>query len=109
VWIAPARAERIDLPPDRPNRYGSTLRSYDPKRRLWRATWTNPVSGAFDVLWARRSGTDLVQDGIDADGNPMRWVFTDIAENSARWYGERSRDGGRTWVKEAEFFLRRAP
>ena len=108
VWIAPARDDRADLAPDRPNRYGSTLRSYDPKRRQWRAVWTNPVSGAFDILWARRSGADLIQEGLDSEGNSMRWVFTDITADSARWYGERSRDGGKNWVLEAEFFLRRA-
>jgi len=37
----------------------------------------------------------------------MRWGFTDIVNDSARWYGERSRDEGETWQLEAEFFLTR--
>jgi len=37
----------------------------------------------------------------------IRWVFTDISAQSARWYGERSVDGGKTWQLEAEFFLQR--
>ena len=107
VWIAPVRGQRSSIPPEFPNRYGTSIRSYDYQRRQWRVTWINPISGAYDVLWARRAGADIVHEGIDNQGRRMRWVFTDIRADSARWYGERSADDGETWKLEAEFFLKR--
>lgn len=89
------------------DRYGTTIRAFDLTERRWHATWINPVSGALDQLVARREGDDIVHEGRKADGTIVRWVFTDIEENSARWYGERSMDDGETWVLEAEFFLTR--
>lgn len=107
VWISPPRAERSANVPAVGNRYGTSIRSYEPVEKRWHVTWINPVSGAIDLLVARRDGGDIVQEGRDDDGNTMRWVFTDIEDDSARWYAERSMDGGRTWRLEAEFFLRR--
>jgi hypothetical protein len=107
VWISPPRSQRNADTPKAGNRYGTSIRSYDPAGGRWHVVWINPVSGAIDRLVARRVGRDIVQEGRDDAGNPMRWVFTDIEDDSARWYAERSRDDGRTWQLEAEFFLRR--
>lgn len=107
VWIVPPRAERKGDTPGAGNRYGTTIRAFNLTERRWHATWINPVSGALDQLVARREGDDIVHEGRKADGTIVRWVFTDIEENSARWYGERSMDDGVTWVLEAEFFLTR--
>jgi uncharacterized protein len=107
VWISPSRVERSTNASIVGNRYGTSIRSYDAVEKRWHVTWINPVSGAINLLVARRDGGDIVQEGRDDDGNTMRWVFTDIEEDSARWYGERSMDGGRTWRLDAEFFLRR--
>jgi hypothetical protein len=108
VWISPSRPNRAGALASMPNRYGTSLRAFDPARKQWRVTWINPVTGAHDVLWARLEGADVVQEGRDEQNRPMRWVFTDIRPNSARWYGERSDDDGKTWKLEAEFVLTRA-
>ncbi len=107
VWISPPRRDRDAGMPKTGNRYGTTVRWFDPTERRWRIVWINPVSGAFDRLEAHREGREIVQSGRDADGYLMRWVFTDIRTDSARWYAQRSRDDGATWTLEAEFFLRR--
>lgn len=106
VWISPPRSERgrVDA---YANRYGTSVRAYDPVRKQWRVTWINPASGAYDTLWARRDGGAIVHEGPDRDGNLMRWTFKHIRERSAHWTGERSKDGGETWRLEAEFHLER--
>ena len=107
VWISPPRSNRNADTPKSGNRYGTSIRAFHPTEKRWHVTWINPVSGALNLLVARRDGNDIVQEGRDDDGNLMRWVFTEIKKNSARWYGERSFDGGKTWKLEAEFFLTR--
>lgn len=110
VFIVPARAERkSDEPPKPGNRYGTTIRVYDPAADHWRITWFNPVTGEKDSLMARRQGEEILQEGKDDEGAPMRWVFSDITPRSFRWRGEVSRDGGKTWRLGAEFFATRRP
>lgn len=107
VWIVPARElRRADLP-RAGNRYGTTLRIYDPEADVWRVTWFNPVTGVSDQLVGRRQGDDIVQEGARSDGALMRWSFTEITPSSFHWRGESSRDGGLTWGLEAEFLGRR--
>ena len=107
VWISPPRSQRDSSPPQPGNRYGTSLRVYDAGIQAWRVTWINPVSGAHDELIGRRKGNEVVQEGRNHEGDPIRWVFTDITHDSFRWYGERSHDGGKTWRLEAEFFGKR--
>lgn len=107
VWISPPRSERDARMSKIGNRYGTSIRSYHPVEKRWHVTWVNPVSGAINLLVARLEGDDIVQEGRDNEGNLMRWVFTDIEHDTAKWYGERSRDSGKTWTLEAEFFLQR--
>jgi hypothetical protein len=108
VWIGPPRGQR-DQPPvpgDR-NRYGTTLRVYDPDLGAWRVTWINPVSRAEVRLIGRREGAAIVQVGETEDGSRIRCVFRDITPDTFTWYGERSADGGATWLLEVEFCARR--
>jgi hypothetical protein len=108
VFVVPTRAERPQgEQPTRGNRYGTTLRVYDPALRAWRITWINPVSGALNTLVARCQDGTIVQEGRDQDGELMRWSFSEITPDSFRWRGEASRDDGRTWRLAAEFFARR--
>lgn len=109
LWIVPARRERN--PPESPaapgNRYGTTLRVYDPALDAWRITWSNPVTGAETHLVGRRVGSQVVQTGADADGRLVRWVFPEIRPDSFHWRGEKSEDGGKSWSCDTEFFARR--
>lgn len=89
------------------NTYGTTFRMWDPSIVAWRVTWTNPISGRRDELVGRRQGDDLVQIGTHADGTPIRWIFTDITNDSFRWLGEALQHDGATWKLEAEFHCRR--
>jgi hypothetical protein len=73
----------------------------------WHIQWTEPVSQSYSTMIGRKQGNNIVQDGKDAAGNPIRWSFTEITPNSFRWLGETSRDGGTTWRLDVEFLARR--
>ena len=107
VWIMPRMADRKPGMGSEGNRYGTTLRVWDPGLRAWRATWINPVSGRRDELVGRRVGNDIIQIGTHEDGRPIRWNFTECTDQSFRWTGEVLNPDGETWRMEAEFHARR--
>ncbi|NZA24886.1 hypothetical protein H0E84_00660 [Luteimonas sp. SJ-92] len=107
LWIFPGRDARDARTPPAGNRYGTTLRIYDPRRGTWAVDWFNPVTGIHTRLTGRRSDDGIVQEGSNADGKPIRWVFDDVRDDGFHWRGERSDDGGRSWILETEFSARR--
>ena len=48
-----------------------------------------------------------MQVGDDGKGTHMRWSFSDITNDSFRWFGEVSADG-KAWRPQVEFRARRA-
>jgi hypothetical protein len=87
--------------------YGSTLRVYDPGMDAWHILWSDPLRQFYARQTGRARAQDIVQEGTDITGTPIRWTFTDITPNSFRWTGERSDDGGKTYWLQAEFFATR--
>jgi hypothetical protein len=86
--------------------YGTTLRVYDPSLDAWHILWSDPLKQFYARQIGRARGNDIVQEGTDCAGTPIRWSFTDIAPNSFRWLGERSGDH-ENWKLQAEFLARR--
>jgi hypothetical protein len=88
--------------------YGTTLRVYDPALDAWHILWSDPLKQLYTRQLGRARGKDIVQEGTADNGTPLRWSFTEIAPDSFRWLGERSRDGGASWELQADFRARRA-
>ena len=107
VWIVPARDARRDDPPGPGDFYGTTLRIYDPKLDAWHILWADPLNQVYRRQIGRARGDDIVQEGTDESGAPVRWCFTEITPNSFRWLGQRSADGGKTFRLLVEFLARR--
>ena len=107
VWIVPRLSERNEATPKEHNRYGTSLRIYDPKINAWRVFWFNPVTQDRTEITARKIGNDVVQQGLDDDGSYIRWTFADIKPDSFVWLGESSADGGKTWQLGAKFIAQR--
>ncbi len=106
VFIVPVQTSRQGIGKEN-NRYGTSLRVYDPAMNAWHITWINPVRVVKSELIGRRKGNDIVQEGKTEDGSLMRWSFVEIKRDSFRWLGEISTDNGKTWQLQAEFFGRR--
>jgi hypothetical protein len=101
VWIMPKRNDGSR--PNHPyNRYGTTVRMMNPETRRWQITWFNPVSGAFDTLYARMEGGKLIQEGRSANGQAIRWIFDRLEKNAFHWYGETEQADGK-WLRDVEF------
>jgi hypothetical protein len=87
--------------------YGTTLRVYDPALDAWHILWSDPLRQLYTRQIGRAQGNDIVQYGSNDAGDTLRWSFTEIAADSFRWTGERSRDGGKDWHLQADFLARR--
>jgi hypothetical protein len=105
VFIVPPRPRDPDAPRER-NRYGTSVRMFDPATKNWRFIWINPVYGAFDTLVARAEKGAIVQEGTRANGQKMRWCFQKITPAGFHWTGEALQPDG-SWLLEAEFFATR--
>ena len=87
--------------------YGTTLRIYDPGIDAWHILWSDPLRQFYARQIGRAQGDDIVQIGENDAGETLRWSFTSITPSSFRWIGERSRDDGKSWDLQAEFFAQR--
>lgn len=84
---------------------GMPVRLCDPKNGVWRIWWLDtmeqsmepPVIGGFSGGEGLFIGDDVLR------GAPIkvRFTWTDITENTARWDQAFSSDGGRTWELNA--------
>src|SRR5579872_1045026 len=106
LWIMPRRSDRTAEVDRTCNMYGTTLRVWDASLQAWRVTWINPITGTRNELTGRWSGKDIMQIGTDANGTPIRWIFTEITPNTFRWTGEALQPDG-TWKLEGEFRAKR--
>lgn len=91
-----------------PDRYGTSLRCYDPALDVWHIVWMQPYGSEFVWLTGRQVGERIVQEGASSvAGKLERWSFCDITTASFVWRGEASLDGGATWTLEQEMHARR--
>jgi hypothetical protein len=91
--------------------FGSTVRSFDPKRGQWWVVWQDPLAGEFAVLLARPEGDRIVLEGqwtIGESFRPFRWTFSDITPDSFHWE-DHVLDNGGTWRLIEEIQARRQP
>ncbi len=68
VFIVPARDQRSAGASKERNRYGTSVRYYDPEKDVWHITWINPVRSVENHLVGRKVGNEIVQEGRDGMG-----------------------------------------
>ena len=85
---------------------GTSVRHYNAHTDTWHVVWFGAVSGTLITLIARAVGDEIVLEGPDVDGSPLRWVFSDITPESFHWRGYIANEPGR-WRMEQQMFGRR--
>jgi hypothetical protein len=106
VFIVPRRCDRETTNWQRHD-CGTCLRFYDPAIDCWRVVWVSPVHGEILTFTATQVGDEIVLEGKDLDGKPMRWIFSEITSNTFRWRRVHSLDGGAAWQLRKEMIVRR--
>ena len=86
---------------------GTTFRFFDTKLKQWRIVFINPQYNYVVTTQGGREGDRIVLRGLDSDGLPIRWTFRDITPQCFHWQGEKSHDGGKSWVLEENHHMKR--
>ena len=107
VWISPPRSARFAGVAQAFDRYGTTVRFFDPAIAAWRVVWINPAQNFVATFVGRARGRDIVQEGTGDDGSTLRWTFSNVTREGFDWRGETSLDSGRTWRVVQEMTGRR--
>ena len=92
IFICPSRSTRDDFPQD-DAAYGTTVRMYNPKKKMWDILYTE--WGCATCLEAHREGDLIVQESKGT----LRWVFSDMKSDSFRWQRIEKING--TWTVKA--------
>ena len=87
--------------------YGTTLRIYDPEIDAWHILWNEPVRQYYTHLIGRVCGEEIVQTGKNKEGRDIRWRFTEMTDNTFRWFGEVMNPDG-SWFRQSDIRARRA-
>jgi hypothetical protein len=88
---------------------GTTIRFFDTALKQWRIVYVNPQRNYLVTLQGKREGDRIVLRGLDSDGSPIRWSFSEITPDSFHWQGEKLREGGEreSWRLEGDFHMKR--
>ncbi|MFR8356193.1 MAG: hypothetical protein ACLVEJ_11450 [Parabacteroides sp.] len=102
VFIVPSRAERlIDIQPDAA--YGTTIRLFNTERQVWEIFYGCPEECAR--LEACKEGDEIILTEITSKA--MKWIFSDITDNSFSTWRGIAKKPCRSWITLAESTLQR--
>jgi hypothetical protein len=86
---------------------GTTIRFFDTSLKQWRIVFILPEYNYVVTAQGGREGDRIVLRGVDSNGLPIRWTFSEITHDTFHWQGERSHDGGKTWKLEEDHHMKR--
>jgi len=87
---------------------GAAIRFPEAGSNRWRMVYAGPMSDAVYTFTARQIGDEIVMEGTENDGSPMRWIISQVTPQSFRWRAVVSPDSGKTWQLRMEMVLHRA-
>ena len=92
-WISPS----MDKPTPKGGRqYGTNIRIYNPKSKLWEMAWTSNTGQKVDTFEAVGSDSSIVMNG-DYNGAPTRITFFDISEKRFSWKMDKQDKQSKQW------------
>jgi hypothetical protein len=98
-WIIAGRGIQDVLVDEAGTALGTTVRTWD-ERAGWRVVWFCPRAAEHVVLTAHDLGDRIELAGVQADGRPVKWIFSAILADRFTWDGWCSNDDGETWWHE---------
>ena len=106
LWIIPGRDRRNKQGMPK-GEYGTTLRFYNIKSKVWNVVWIGPVNGNLNTFEARQIGDEIVLEETNRKNGMRKWIFSDISSDKFHWRAVKSDDGGKNWILTEEMNVRR--
>ncbi len=101
VWNGRANLGELDVEGPAGRIVGLSLRLYDPASGQWKISWANSADGALGppMIGGFRNGRGEFynQEMLNGRAIFVRFIFSDITENSFALEQAFSEDGGRSW------------
>ena len=101
VWGGAANIDEYDAESPSGRIQGMTLRLYNPKSQQWSLYWANRAYGVLDtpMIGGFKDGRGEFYDQEMFEGRSIyvRFIWSNITADSARWEQAFSPDGGKTW------------
>jgi len=106
LWIIPERNRR-NIPKLPKGEYGSTLRFFNEKTKVWNAVWVGPIKNRLHTFEARKIGEEIVMEETSNNDIKMKWILSEIKKDSFHWKSIISDDDGENWNLVQEMRVRR--
>jgi hypothetical protein len=107
IWTSDAPDPRPGYPQ---KSFGTTLRFYDDKAKIWRIVWIAPTANIVQTFTARETGGEIVLEGRTVDGTKReRWIWSNYTPSSFDWRSVESADDGKTWKITQRMWAARMP
>lgn len=101
VWNGGANLGELDVKGPAGQIQGMSLRTYNPQSRQWHISWCNRADGTVGppMIGGFKNGRGEFYNQESYNGRAIfvRFIFSDITENSFRFEQAFSDDGGKTW------------
>jgi hypothetical protein len=91
--------------------HGKSLNAYNPARHQWQQFWIGQDGGVGEYRSSELDGKSLafiIKDDADS-GTVQRLTFTPVDSATVRQHSEASKDGGKTWTTQYDFYYHRKP
>lgn len=101
IWGGAAHIDEYDAESPSGHIQGMTLRLYNPQSQQWSIYWANRANGVLDtpMIGGFKDGRGEFYDQEMFEGRSIyvRFIWSNITADSARWEQAFSPDGGKTW------------
>ncbi|MBL1214880.1 MAG: hypothetical protein HND52_16095 [Ignavibacteriae bacterium] len=99
-WYANTTPDKLDEAAS----MGTNIRIYNEKEKKWYMGWIDTFNYKLLSFTASETDDTLTMEGNDAQGRPVRNVFSNITENSFDWAQQWTFDDGKSWVDVAKIW-----
>jgi hypothetical protein len=101
IWGGAANVDEYDAESPSGRIRGMTVRLYNPQSQQWSLYWGNHANGVLDtpMIGGFKDGRGEFYDQEMFEGRSIyvRFIWSNITANTARWEQAFSPDGGKTW------------
>jgi hypothetical protein len=77
---------------------GTNIRIYNEKEKIWHMGWIDSFNKQLQSFTATEKERVLTMEGHNAQGRPIRNVFSNVTEDRFDWTQQWSFNNGKTWI-----------